>query len=288
MANQIVSRLDNTFLTQYTNVSSQTSSTARVGIVAPAFPTIDTAHEWNIAQRMSTRSTVTARPHDFPLSVAHAAVLVIDMQCDFLDPDGGCPRLLQISPEILAGVREIIPRIADLLNWARSHGLKVIYTREASRPDLSDLCESKRQRYENAGYPVGTSGPLGRLLIRGESGCAVIPELTPQPGDLEWDKPAQSAFIGTDLEASLRARGISDLLLTGVTTQCCVLATYRHAADLGFFPLLLEDCCAAFDRLDHQAAIDVLTSEGGAVGWVTTSDQLWTKTLTNRGETDEE
>ena len=288
MTNDIVLRLDNTSLSQYTNVSSQTSSTARVGIVAPAFPTTDTAHEWNIPQRMSTRSTVTARPHDFPLAVAHAAVLVIDMQCDFLDPDGGCPRLLQISPETLAGVREIIPRIARLLSWARSHGLSVIYTREASRPDLSDLSDSKRLRYENAGYPVGTSGPLGRLLVRGESGCAVIPELAPQQGDLEWDKPAQSAFIGTDLEACLRSRGITHLLLTGVTTQCCVLATYRHAADLGFFPLLLEDCCAAFDPLEHDAAIRVITSEGGAVGWVTTSDQLWRVALTNRGETDEE
>lgn len=209
------------------------------------------------------------------MDTTHAAVLVIDMQRDFLDPDGGCPRLLRISLEVLAGVREIIPRIANLLTWTRSRQMTTLYAREASLPDLSDLTECKRQRYANAGYPVGTPGPLGKLLVRGEAGCAIIPELAPASGDLELDKPAQSAFIGTDLEASLRALGTTHLLLTGVTTQCCVLATYRHAADLGFFPLLLEDCCAAFDPRDHAAAIDVLTSEGGAVGWVSTSDQLW-------------
>lgn len=217
---------------------------------------------------------VAARPHVFPLDPVRAALLVIDMQYDFLDPDGGCPQLLQIPPETLAAVRGIIPRVSRLLDWARERGFPIVYTREASRPDLSDLSHSKRLRYENAGYPVGTLGKMGRLLVRGEPGCAVIAELAPRPGDLQWDKPGQSAFVGTDLEASLRARDVSHLLLSGVTTQCCVLATYRHAADLGFFPLLLEDCCAAFDPRDHQAAVDVVTSEGGAVGWVSTSDHL--------------
>ena len=218
--------------------------------------------------------SIPARPHIFPLDTAHAALLVIDMQYDFLDPDGGCPRLLQVSPETLASVRSIIPRVVRLLDWARAQGLTIVYTREATRPDLSDLSASKRLRYQNAGYPVGKPGTLGRLLIRGEPGCAVIAELAPQPGDLQWDKPAQSAFVGTDLEASLRERGVTHLLLSGVTTQCCVLATYRHAADLGFFPLLLEDCCAAFDPRDHEAALHVVMSEGGALGWVTTLERL--------------
>lgn len=218
---------------------------------------------------------VPARPHVFPLDPAHAALLVIDMQYDFLDPDGGCPRLLRVPPDVLASVRGIIPKVARLLDGARRHGFTVAYTREASRPDLSDLTDCKRLRYENAGYPVGTPGKLGRLLVRGEPGCAILAELAPRPGDLQCDKPGQSAFVGTGLEASLRARGVSHLLLSGVTTQCCVLATYRHAADLGFFPLLLEDCCAAFDPRDHRAAVDVVMSEGGAVGWVTTSDHLW-------------
>lgn len=217
---------------------------------------------------------VRARPHVFPLDPAHAALLVIDMQYDFLDPLGGCPQLLQVPPEALETVRGIIPQVACLLDSARRHGLTIVYTREASLPDLSDLSDSKRLRYENAGYPVGTPGRMGRLLVRGEPGCAILAELAPQPGDLQCDKPGQSAFVGTDLEPTLRERGVTHLLLCGVTTQCCVLATYRHAADLGFFPLLLEDCCAAFSPRDHQAAVDVVVSEGGAVGWVTTLDHL--------------
>lgn len=219
--------------------------------------------------------SIPARPHAFPLAMDRAALLVIDMQNDFLNPDGGCPQLLCLAPEALAAVRSIIPRVTCLLDWARDLGLTIVYTREASSSDLSNLTDSKRRRYENAGYPVGTPGRMGRLLICGEPGCAIIAELTPQSGDLQWDKPAQSAFVGTDLEESLRTRGVTHLLLSGVTTQCCVLATYRHAADLGFFPLLLEDCCAAFDPLDHAAALAVLVSEGGAVGWVTTSDNLF-------------
>ncbi len=225
---------------------------------------------------MTAVRSVRARPHPFPLDLERAALLVIDLQRDFLERDGGCPRLLQTPPEVLDEVRSIIPRIARLRDWAREQGLTVVYTREASLPDLSDLGASKRLRYENAGYPVGTPGPLGRLLVRGEPGCGLIPEMTPLPGERQYDKPAQSAFVGTSLEADLRARGVTHLLFVGVTTQCCVLATYRQASDLGYFALLLEDCCAAYDPRDHQAAVDVLTSEGGAVGWVTTSDTLLT------------
>jgi len=214
---------------------------------------------------------VPARPHDFPLAEQATALLVIDMQNDFCHADGFCCGVLGLDPE---PVEAIIPRIARLLEWARSKGILVVYTRESHRPDLSDLTESKRIRYETAGYPVGTPGKMGRFLIQGERGCAILEELAPNPGDLEFDKPAQSAFIGTDLEVRLRERGISHLLITGVTTQCCVLATYRNANDLGFFSLLLEDCCGAFEPEAHQAAIDVLLSENGAVGWVTTSAGL--------------
>ena len=218
---------------------------------------------------------IPARPHPFPLVMDRTALLVIDMQNDFLHPDGGCPQLLDLAPETLAAVRGIIPPVSRLLDWARKLGIAVVYTREASAPDLSDLSASKRCRYENAGYPVGTPGRMGRLLVRGEPGCAIIAELAPQAGDQQWDKPAQSAFVGTNLEESLQAQGVTHLLLSGVTTQCCVLATYRHAADLGFFPLLIEDCCAAFDPSEHAAAVAVLTSEGGAVGWVTASNHLF-------------
>jgi nicotinamidase-related amidase len=214
---------------------------------------------------------VPARPHPFPLAVGSAALLVIDMQNDFCHPQGFCCRELKLDSN---PVRAIIPKIAVLISWARQLGLPVIYTRESHRPDLSDLSQSKRLRYENAGYPVGSQGHMGRFLIQGDLGCKIIGELAPKQDDLQIDKPAQSAFIGTSLERTLCQKGITHLLVTGVTTQCCVLATYRDANDLGFYSLLLEDCCGAFDSKAHQAAIDVLLSEDGALGWVGSSTDL--------------
>jgi len=208
------------------------------------------------------------------MDVDHCALLIIDMQNDFLVEDGGCPRLLGLSTEDLESVRAIIPRIERVLDWARNSGLTIIFTREAVEPDLSDLTLSKKIRYENAGYPVGTPGPMGRLLVKGETGTQIIPEFTPHESDIVLDKPAQSVFIGTNLEALRKEKGISHLLFTGVTTQCCVLGSYRQANDLGFLSLLLEDCCAAFSPQDHAAAVDVVASEGGAVGWVTTFERL--------------
>ncbi len=218
---------------------------------------------------------VAARPHPFPLALASAALLVIDMQNDFCHPDGYCLGTLGADAATARRVRGIIPRIERVRDWARQNTLPVFYTRESHRSDLSDLTASKRLRYENAGYPVGSQGRMGRFLVQGEPGCAIIDELTPAAGETALDKPAHSAFVGTSLETALRGRGITHLLLTGLTTQCCVLATYRAAADLGFWPLLLEDCCAAFDARDHQAAVDVLTSEGGAVGWVAAAAALF-------------
>ncbi|MBE9012801.1 cysteine hydrolase [Pseudanabaenaceae cyanobacterium LEGE 13415] len=152
--------------------------------------------------------------------------------------------------------------------------------------DLSDLAPSKQRRYINAGYPVGSLGNRGRFLIQGEPGTEIIPELTPHRDDLQLDKPAQSVFIGTSLEQQLHQRNITHLLVTGVTTQCCVLGTYRQASDLGFYALLLEDCCAAFDSIEHEAAIAVLLSENGAVGWVASSEQLIRATSRSSHHTD--
>jgi nicotinamidase-related amidase len=204
----------------------------------------------------------------------HAALLVIDMQCDFLCEEGGCPKLLGLSSIDLEPVRAIIPRISRVVEWARQKDLTVVFTREAVEPDLSDLTLSKKIRYENAGYPVGTPGPMGRLLVKGEPGAQLIPEFTPHELDIVLDKPAQSVFVGTNLELMLKEKGITHLLFAGVTTQCCVLATYRQGNDLGFFGLLLEDCCAAFNSREHDAAVEVIVSEGGAVGWSTTSLNL--------------
>jgi len=225
---------------------------------------------------MKSDFNIPARPHAFPMDIEHCALLIIDMQNDFLMEDGGCPRLLGLSLADLAPVRAIIPRISRVLDWARASGLTIIFTREAVEPDLSDLTLSKDIRYKNAGYPVGSPGPMGRLLVKGEFGTQIIEEFVPEESDIVIDKPAQSVFIGTNLEALLKEKGISHLLFTGVTTQCCILATYRQGNDLGFFGLLLEDCCAAFSPQEHAAAVDVIISEGGAVGWSTTSEQLIT------------
>lgn len=215
--------------------------------------------------------TVPTRQHPFDLVLSQTALLVIDMQIDFCDRTGFCSTHLNAD---VSAMRAIVPRLQTLIDWARSQGIWVIYTRESHRLDLSDLSPSKKQRYINAGYPVGALGHQGRFLVQGEAGTEIIPELTPHAQDWQLDKPAQSAFVDTPLLERLRDRTITHLLITGVTTECCVLATYRQANDLGFYALLLDDCCAAFDPNDHEAAIAVLLAEQGAVGWVSTSAQL--------------
>jgi biuret amidohydrolase len=215
--------------------------------------------------------TVPTYQHPFPLILNQVALLVIDMQNDFCHPDGffGSQWHANLSP-----VRQIIPRIQSLIKWARQHQVPVIYTRESHLPDLSDLAPSKQLRYQNAGCEIGTRGKLGRFLIQGEPGAALIDELSVLAGEQVIDKPAHSAFVATGLEQILRQQKITHLLMTGVTTECCVLGTYRHASDLGFYGLLLADCCAAFDLNEHQAALNVVLAEQGAIGWVTSSDKL--------------
>jgi biuret amidohydrolase len=214
---------------------------------------------------------VPADRHPFPLQLEHTALIMVDMQNAFCHPEDFCGRELGAD---LTAARSIIPRIQRLITWARQQQLSIVYTRESHSPDLSDLTSSKALRYANAGYPVGGIGKMGKFLIRGELGTELIAELQPTPDELQIDKPAQSIFIGTDLAETLQQRKITHLLFTGVTTECCVLGSYRQASDLGFYCLLLSDCCAAMSPIEHQAAIEVILSENGAIGWVTTSDRL--------------
>jgi biuret amidohydrolase len=209
--------------------------------------------------------------HPFPLELEHTALVIVDMQNAFCHPQGFCG--CELGADLLAA-RAIIPRIQRLITWARQQKISIVYTRESHLPDLSDLPPSKALRYANAGYPVGGVGKMGKFLIRGELGTELIAELQPKQDELQIDKPAQSIFIGTDLAYTLQQRKITHLLFTGVTTECCVLGSYRQANDLGFYGLLLSDCCAAMSPIEHQAAIDVILSENGAIGWVTTSDRL--------------
>ena len=216
--------------------------------------------------------SIDARPHPFDLDVESAALLVIDVQNDFCHPEGFCLGDLGLNG---GAARAAIEPIGRLVEWAREQELPIIWTLEAHKPDLSDLSPSKAKRYENAGYPVGSEGKRGRFLVQGEFGAHVVPELSPFAEELILPKPAQSVFIGTTLESHLRERNITHLLLCGLTTQCCVLASYRQANDLGFFALLVEDCCAAFDPSEHVAAVEVVVSEGGAVGWAAHSAALF-------------
>ncbi|PSN13531.1 cysteine hydrolase [filamentous cyanobacterium CCT1] len=218
---------------------------------------------------MAIISTYT---HPFELPLENTALLVIDMQNDFCHPDGFNSSQLDLS---LESIRAIIPSIQTLLEWSRIMGLMIVFTRESHSPDLSDLTSSKQKRYTNAGSSIGEPGKMGRFLVQGEKGVEIIDELRPLPHEIQLDKPAHSCFVNTQLDHKLRSQNITHLLITGVTTQCCVLATYRHASDLGYDCLLLDDCCAAFDRADHDATIHILQSEGGVLGWVAHSSMLY-------------
>ena len=220
-------------------------------------------------------AVVDTYTHPFNLPVNQTALLVIDMQNDFCHPDGFNGSELGLD---MTAVRAIIPAIQSLVSWARKTGLKIIFTRESHAPDLSDLSPSKKTRYANAGSPIGQAGKMGRFLVRGEPGAAIIDELQPLPSEKQLDKPAHSCFVNTSLDQILRADNITHLLVVGVTTECCVLATYRHASDLGYYCLLLDDCCAAFDPRDHEATVHILQSESGVLGWVAHSSKLFEAT----------
>jgi nicotinamidase-related amidase len=218
---------------------------------------------------------VNTYAHPFDLPLDQTALLIIDMQNDFCHPEGFNGSELGLD---LTVVRLIIAPIQSLLAWARRTGIQVIFTRESHCADLSDLSPSKKTRYANAGSAIGQSGKMGRFLVRGEPGAEIIDDLQPLPTEWQLDKPAHSCFVNTELDQRLRTHHITHLLIAGVTTECCVLATYRHASDLGYYCLLIEDCCAAFDPRDHEATVHILQSEGGVLGWVGHSSQLFAAT----------
>ncbi len=203
-------------------------------------------------------------------ALAHTALLIIDMQRDFCAP-GGYADQAGLDIERL---RAPIEPIHQLLVAARRCGLFIAHTREGHRADLSDLPETKRRRAEASGAPIGTPGPMGRLMVRGEYGNDLIDELQPVTGEPVIDKPGYSAFAHTDLELLLRNRGIGQLILTGVTTEVCVSSTLRHAVDLGFSCLTVADACGSAYPALHAAALSMIGVEGGLFGEVITSDAL--------------
>ncbi len=215
-----------------------------------------------------------SQPYAWPLSGAwqpgNTALMVIDMQRDFLDSEGYFASMGYST----AAANAIVPPLCHLIEVLRSLRFQIIYTREGHRPDMSDLSAMKRRRSANMGAAIGSPGPLGQFLVRGEKGWDLIPEMAPEEDDILIDKPGNGSFHGTDLDQILRARGIRHLILTGVTTDVCVHSTLREANDRGYECLLLEDCCAASDAKLHQAAIDMTLNEGGIFGAVAGSQEF--------------
>jgi nicotinamidase-related amidase len=198
------------------------------------------------------------------------ALMVIDMQRDFLDPRGYAAKA-GLDIELL---RDAIPGVKLLLRAAREAGLLVVHTREANAPDLSDVPPEFLVATRRTGAPVGSQGPLGRLLIRGEHGTGIVDELAPVEGELVIDKPGFSAFEATALGAMLTMRGIRTLVICGVTTEVCVSSTLRSAVDRGFRCITVSDACASAYPDLHDAALRMIGVEGGLFGQVASAAEV--------------
>lgn len=207
---------------------------------------------------------VTARPYDFALDPTKVALVVIDMQRDFIEPGGFGDSL----GNDVSRLKAIVPTVAALIGLFRAHGLPIIHTREAHRPDLSDCPPAKRLRGA-PGLRIGDQGAMGRILIAGEPGNAILPELAPLADEIALDKPGKGMFWATGLHERLKGMGITQLVFAGVTTEVCVQTSMREANDRGYDCLLIEDATESYFAAFKTAAIDMIVAQGGIVGWAT-------------------
>jgi nicotinamidase-related amidase len=217
----------------------------------------------------STILTVKAEPFDYGFSVASTALVIIDMQRDFIEP-GGFGETLGNDVSLLAA---IVPTVKRVLHAWRAAGGLVVHTREGHAPDLSDCPPAKRLRGEPK-LRIGDEGPMGRILIQGEPGHGIIPELAPIEGEVVIDKPGKGAFYGTGLGEVLEGHGISHLVVMGVTTEVCVQTTMREANDRGYDCLLVEDGTESYFPAFKEAALAMIRAQGAIVGWTAPSAAL--------------
>lgn len=216
---------------------------------------------------MDKKIKVVAQPHDFDFEPDASALMIIDMQNDFVktglgDLEGHDVSLLQM----------VVKPLRKVLEAARAAGIKVVHTRQGYRPDLADYPFRGRGRAKVGG--IGAEGPMGRILVRGQKGHEIIDELTPLEDEIVVDKHGHSAFYATDLEIILRNWGVKYLIVTGVTTDVCVHSTVREASDRGYECLVLRDCVASYNPKFHEVGLEMISAQGGLFGRVSSSENF--------------
>lgn len=214
-------------------------------------------------------AVVAAQPYSYVFDPTRTALVIIDMQRDFVEP-GGFGAALGNDVSLLG---PSIAAVESLLSAFRRHGLTVVHTKECHQPDLADCPPAKRTR-GNGSLRIGDTGPMGRILIHGEPGNDFLPSLTPREGEIVINKPGKGAFYATNLHGHLESRGITHLLLTGVTTEVCVQTTMREANDRGYECLLVEDATESYFPHFKQATLEMVRAQGGIVGWTASSTQI--------------